>query len=124
MPGAQRDSPTGSEPSVQVLRPQVPKLVLQFYELPTPVYFPATQVNRVDYPLLSSFLFLFVIILFLKINLFIYLHFIFGCIGSLLQRTGATLCCSARASHCGGFSCCRARALGARASVVAARGLQ
>lgn len=52
MPGAQRESPTGSEPSVQVLRPQVPKLVLRFYELPTPVYFPATQVNRVDYPFL------------------------------------------------------------------------
>ena len=27
------------------------------------------------------------------------------------------------ASHCGGFSCCGARALGARASVVGARGL-
>ena len=31
--------------------------------------------------------------------------------------------CTARASHCGGFSCCRARALGARASVVVACGL-
>ena len=31
--------------------------------------------------------------------------------------------CGARASHCGGFSCCRARALGARASVVVAHGL-
>ena len=31
--------------------------------------------------------------------------------------------CGARASHCGGFSCCRARALGAWASVVVARGL-
>ena len=28
--------------------------------------------------------------------------------------------CSAQASHCGGFSCCRARALGGRASVVVA----
>ena len=36
---------------------------------------------------------------------------------------GATLRCGAQASHCGGFSCCGARALGARASVVAARGL-
>ena len=35
----------------------------------------------------------------------------------------ATLCYSARASHCGGFSCCGARALGAWASVVVARGL-
>ena len=33
------------------------------------------------------------------------------------------LCCGARASHCGGFSCCRARALGAWASVVLARRL-
>ena len=28
--------------------------------------------------------------------------------------------CDARASHCGGFSCCRARALGTQASVVVA----
>ena len=35
---------------------------------------------------------------------------------------GATLRCGARASHCGGFFCCRAWALGARASVVAACG--
>ena len=31
--------------------------------------------------------------------------------------------CSGRASHCGGFSCCRAQVLGARASAVAAHGL-
>ena len=57
--------------------------------------------------------------------------FIFGCIGSLLlhagflslQRVGATLHCGARASHCGGFSCFGARALGVQASVVVARGL-
>ena len=36
---------------------------------------------------------------------------------------GATLHCGARASHCGGFSCCGARALGAQASVAVARGL-
>ena len=28
------------------------------------------------------------------------------------RRAGATLHCGARASHCGGFSCCGARALG------------
>ena len=54
--------------------------------------------------------------------------FIFGCIGSSLlsnglRRAGATLRCGAQASHCGGFSCCRARALGARASVVVECGL-
>ena len=31
--------------------------------------------------------------------------------------------CGARASHCGGFSCCGAQALGAWASVVVAHGL-
>ena len=40
-----------------------------------------------------------------------------------LWRAGATLRCSARASHCSGFSCCGARALGARGSVVVAHGL-
>ena len=47
------------------------------------------------------------------------------CAGFLqLWRAGATLRCGAWASHCGGFSCCGARALGTRASVVVARGLQ
>ena len=32
-----------------------------------------------------------------------------------------TLRCGARASHCSGFSCCRAQALGMRASVVVVR---
>ena len=41
---------------------------------------------------------------------------------SLVAERGATLRCSAQASHCG-FSCCRARALSARALVVVARGL-
>ena len=40
-----------------------------------------------------------------------------------LRRAGATLRCSTRASHCGGFSCCRAGALGAWASVVVEHGL-
>ena len=73
----------------------------------------------------SSFFFFF--------NKFIYfIYFIFGCVGSsllcagflYLLRTGATLRWGAWASHPGGFSCCRARALGARASAVVARGLQ
>ena len=35
------------------------------------------------------------------------------CVGfSLVVVSGATLCRSAWTSHCGGFSCCRARALG------------
>ena len=58
-----------------------------------------------------------------------FIFFIFGCVGSSLlsvgflqlRRAGATLHCSVQASHCGGFSCCRAWALGARASVAVAR---
>ena len=50
-----------------------------------------------------------------------------GCVAvlrlSLVAVSGATLPCGARASHCGGFSCCGARALGTWASVVVARGL-
>ena len=42
---------------------------------------------------------------------------------SLLAASGgATLCCGAWASHCGGFSCCGAWALGTRASVVVLTG--
>ena len=66
------------------------------------------------------------------INLFFNFYFIFGCVGSSLlhagflqlQGAGATLRCSVRASHCGGFSCCGARPLDTQASVVVACGLQ
>ena len=43
---------------------------------------------------------------------------------SLVAVTGGTLHCGARASRCGGFSCCGAQALGTRASVVSALRLQ
>ena len=46
---------------------------------------------------------------FKKINLFIYLF---------LAVLG--LCCCVRASHCGGFSCCAAQAVGTWASVAVA----
>ena len=42
---------------------------------------------------------------------------------SLAAANGVTLRCSTRASHCGGFPCCGAPALGTWASVVTARGL-
>ena len=67
------------------------------------------------------------IYLFIFINLFIYLWlrwvFVDGSGLSLVAASGATLPCGARASHCGGFSCCEAQALGARASVVVPFGL-
>ena len=70
--------------------------------------------------------------LYLFIYLFIYLLLFWGCVGSsllhagflYLRRAGATPHRGVWVSHCRGFSCCRARALGTRASVVVARGLR
>ena len=86
------------------------------------------------YNILKVFLFVFLkITVCFFFNVFIFIiYFIFGCVGSSLLRAGflqlrqagATLRCGARASHCGGFSCCGARALGTQASVVVARRLQ
>ena len=42
---------------------------------------------------------------------------------SVVVASGVSLHCGAWASHCSGFSCCRAQDLGAWASVVVARGL-
>ena len=67
------------------------------------------------------------ILFFFNINLFIYyfwLRWVFIAVRGLslvVARRGYS--CSVRASHCGGFSCCGARALGVRASVVVARRL-
>ena len=64
-----------------------------------------------------------------KINLFIYLFLaVLGlhCCARAFSSCGeweATLLCGAQASHCSGFSCCIAWAVGTRASVVVARGL-
>ena len=66
-------------------------------------------------------------------NLLHFIYFIFGCVGSSLLCVGfsvvvsggySTLRCGAQAAHCSGFSCCRVQALGTRASVVVAHGLQ
>ena len=77
--------------------------------------------------LLSMVLFLFYFLC-LNIYLFIYLWlcwvFVAACGLSLVVASRATLRCSAWASHCGGFYCCVAWALGARASVVVAGGLR
>ena len=70
----------------------------------------------------GTFFFFFLINLFI---LFIYfwLHWVFVAVHglSLVAGVGATLRYSVRARS--GFSCCRARDLGMRASVVVARGL-
>ena len=62
---------------------------------------------------------------FFLINLFFWLRWVFVAVHglSLAVASGATLHCGAQASHCSGFSCCGARALGAWASVAVARGL-
>ena len=56
-----------------------------------------------------------VFIVFYFFNKFIYFIYLFLAVLGLR--------CSAWASHCGGFSCCGARALGTQASVVVVRGL-
>ena len=64
-------------------------------------------------------------------NVFIYLNLFlavlgFGCCARAFSRCskqGLLSHCGARASHCSSFSCCRAQALGAGASVVATCGL-
>ena len=59
--------------------------------------------------------------MFFKKLIYIWLRWVFVAARRLSLVTasrGATLRCGARASHCGGFSCCGAQALGAWASVV------
>ena len=73
-----------------------------------------------------SFFFFFKNLSFLFIYVFIYfwLRWVFVAVHGLsLVAAGATLRCGVWASHCRGFSCCGARALGVWASVVVARGL-
>ena len=57
---------------------------------------------------------------FFFLNKFIYFFFL-SALG-LHCCTPAFSSCGKQASHCGGFSCCRARALGPQASVVVAHG--
>ena len=53
--------------------------------------------------------------------IFTYLFLFLAVLGLLLYRLFSS--CSTRASHCGGFSCCRAQALGCVGSVVVVHGL-
>ena len=54
-------------------------------------------------------------------NKYIYFIYLFLAALGLCCHTWAFSSCGARASHCSGFSSCRAQALGAWASVVVAR---
>ena len=58
--------------------------------------------------------------------IYFWLHWVFLalCSLSLAAAGGATLCCSAQASHCGGFSWCGAQLLGPLALGVAEHGLR
>ena len=53
------------------------------------------------------------------------LHWIFVAAHQLplVMESKGCACCGAQSSHCGGFSCCGARALGMWASVVVVHGL-
>ena len=55
-------------------------------------------------------------------HIFFKIYFWLSCI-FVAAWVGATLCCSARASHYGGFSCCRAQALGSWTSVIVVCGV-
>ena len=75
---------------------------------------------RFDVPLLYS--------LYIHTHIILFIYFWLCCVFGValwlfsLWWAGATLLCSAQASHCGGFSCCRTQALGCSSSVVAAPG--
>ena len=68
---------------------------------------------------------MFCFLIFMNLFIYFWLHWVFVAAHSFLQlrRAESTLRCGARASHCGGFSCCRPRALGTWASVVVSHGL-
>ena len=57
--------------------------------------------------------------------IYFWLHWVFIAVRASLwlRRAGTTLRCGARASHCGGLSCCRAQALGVLTSIVVALSL-
>ena len=86
-----------------------------------PLCFPPTEVSLAFVVKLDIFCFFKI---FLKIHFFIHLFLaalgLRCCVRTLLwlQQAGAALPSGAWASHCGGFPCCGAWALGAQASVV------
>ena len=84
-----------------------------------------SNISKCCIQLLWVFSFFFFLVLFIYLLLFLAVWLgLRCCMWTFLQlrRAEAILCCGARASHRGGFSCCGAWALGMQASVVAARG--
>ena len=75
----------------------------------------------------AIFFFFFLVFNFIYLSIYLFLAVLGLCCCtqafSSCGEPGATLCCGALTSHCGGFACCGARALGAWASVVVAHGL-
>ena len=65
--------------------------------------------------------YMYIYIFFFRFILFIYLFLAALGLGCCVQAFSS---CGAQASHCDGFSCCRAWALGVQASVVVAHRLQ
>ena len=63
---------------------------------------------------MSYFILLFIYLFIFKFIIYLFIYLFMAVLG---------LRCYAWASHCGGFSCCGAQALGAWASVVVAHGL-
>ena len=59
---------------------------------------------------------------FIYLFIYLWLHWVFVAL-QRLSLVGATVHCSARASHCSGFSCCGGQALGTLALVFVAHGL-
>ncbi len=102
-------------------------------ENPSQVPFPAPLCSRIEqkqFPVPGKKIKLLYLVVFLVLHdkiqqnfffFFFYLFIYFWLHWVFVAARGLSLCCGPRASHCGGFSCCRARALGTRASVVVAR---
>ena len=68
------------------------------------------------------YLFIFIYLLFLAVLGLCCCAQAFSSFSSRHYSVAVRGCCGAQASHCGGFSCCGARALGAGASLVVAHG--
>ena len=106
------------------------QLLRGMWDLPRPGLEPvspalAGRFSTTTPPGKPCFLFFYKFIYFILFILFLAALGLCFCMRAFLWfwQAGATLHCGAQASHCGGFSCCGAWALGTWASVVVAQGL-